>query len=197
MSQITIHKCKSAEAHFPTFLERLRAIADSIRNLALRIFWRRSNGTGSELRNWLQAQPKIVWSTDCGFVDDEEEFRAHIALPGFDANAIQVAAMPEALVIQAVAADIHHADRADIRFCEVLGKTAFRRIELPARIEVDQVSASLEQGILDVTAPRTVQRRAQRRAGDKSASGTSYRGFPEARAGRGAEGLSNKRRNKF
>jgi HSP20 family molecular chaperone IbpA len=163
MSQITIHRCKSAEARSPTFLERLHAIADSIRNLALRIFWHRTNGTSPEPGNWLQVQLKIVLSTDCEIVDDEEEFRAHIALPGFDANAIQVSAMPEALVIQAVAADIHHADRAGIRFCEVLGKTVFRRIELPAMIEVDQVSASLEQGILDLTAPRTVQRRAQRR----------------------------------
>jgi HSP20 family molecular chaperone IbpA len=167
MSQITIHRFKSAETRSPTFLERLDAIADSIRNLALRIFWHRSCGTSSELDKWLQAQLKIVLSTASGFVDDEKEFRAHMALPGFDANAIQVSAMPEALVIQAVAADIHHADRADIRFCEVLGKTVFRRIELPAIIEVDQVSASLEQGILDVTAPRTIQRRGQRRSSQR------------------------------
>jgi HSP20 family molecular chaperone IbpA len=161
MSQITIHRCKSAETRCPTFLERLDAIADSIWNLALRIFCQRSCRTNSELANWLQTQLRIVLSTACQFVDDEEEFRAHIALPGFDANAIQVSAMPEALVVQAVAADIQHADRADI--CEFFGKTIFRRIELPATIKVDQVSASLEQGILDVTAPRTAQRRAQRR----------------------------------
>jgi HSP20 family molecular chaperone IbpA len=166
MSQITIHRCKSDETRSPTFLERLDAIADSIRNLALRIFWHRSCGTWSELGNWLQAQLKIVLSTASGFVDDEEEFRAHIPLPGFDANAIQVSAMPEALVIQAVGADIHHADGADMRFCEFFGKTVFRRIELPAMIEVDQVSASLEQGILDVTAPRTVKGRTQRRSSE-------------------------------
>jgi HSP20 family molecular chaperone IbpA len=164
MPQITIHRCKGAETRSPTFLERLDVIADSIRNLALRIIWHRSCETRSELDNWLQAQLKVVWSTASEFVDDEEEFRAHIALPGFDANAIQVSAMPEALVIQAVAADIHHAERADMRFCEFLGKTVFRRLELPSTIEVDQVSASLEQGILDVTAPRIVHRHVQTRS---------------------------------
>jgi HSP20 family molecular chaperone IbpA len=164
MSQITVHRCKSAETRSPTFLERLDAIADSIWNLALRTFWHRSCTSSSEQDNWLQAQLKIVLSTASEFVDHEEEFRAHIVLPGFDANAIQVSAMPEALVIQAVAADIHNADRADICCCEFFGKTVFRRLELPATIEVDQVSASLEQGILDVIAPRTLKRRAQKRS---------------------------------
>jgi HSP20 family molecular chaperone IbpA len=164
MSQLTIHRGGSSETRSQTFLERLGAIADSIRKLALRIFLHRSYGSGSEDDNWLQAQLKIVVSTASEFVDDEEEFRAHIALPGFDAKGIQVSAMPEALVIQAVATDTQHADRADICFCEFFGKTVFRRVELPARIEVDEVSASLEQGILDVIAPRTAQRRAHSRS---------------------------------
>jgi HSP20 family molecular chaperone IbpA len=78
-------------------------------------------------------------------VDDEEEFKGHIALPGFDAKDIQVT-------------HTHERERGEVCFCEFSGKTVFRRLELPAPIEVDKVSASLDKGILEVTAPTTTPR---------------------------------------
>ena len=154
MSQVAIQKCKSYKTIPQTFLQRLEAITESIRKQAFLISQHRCGGIGSDVDDWLQAEREVVLSPTSELVDDEEEFRARIALPGFDAKDIQVSAMPDALVIHADANHTHEGERGDVRFCEFSGKTLFRRLELPAPIEVDKVSASLDKGILKVTAPK-------------------------------------------
>ena len=154
MSQVSIQKCKNLETTPQTLLERLEAITDSIRERAFNLFQNRQSGNGSDMDDWLQAERDVVWSPASELVDDEKEFKARIALPGFDAKQIQVSAMPDALIIQADTTHTHEGKNGNVCFCEFSGKNLFRRIELPASIDVDKVTASVEKGILEVTAPK-------------------------------------------
>jgi len=153
MSQVAINKWKNPETTPRTFLEHLETITDSIRERAFNIF-QNNGGNGSEVDDWLQAERDVVWSPTSELVDDKKEFRARIALPGFDAKDIQVSAMPDALVIQADATQAHEGKSGNVRFCEFSEKNLFRRLPLPAPIDVDKVTASVDKGILEVTAPK-------------------------------------------
>ena len=154
MPQVTIHKCKTLETTPHTLLEHVEAITDSIRMRAFNIFQNRNGGNGSDLNDWLQAEQDVVWSPASELMDDEKEFRARIALPGFDAKDIQISAMPDALVVQADAIHTHEGKSGNVRFCEFSEKNLFRRLELPELVDVNKVTASLDQGILQVTAPK-------------------------------------------
>src|ERR1700687_4724181 len=148
MSQVAIYKCKNPETTSQTLLEHVQATIESIRRRAFKMFQNRKRGNGSDVDDWLQAERDVVWFPASELVDDEKEFKARIALPGFDAKEIQVSAMPDALVIQADTTHTHEGKNGTVRFCEFSGKNLFRRIELPASIEVDKVMASVEKGIL-------------------------------------------------
>jgi HSP20 family protein len=176
MSQVAIHKCQSPETIPQRFLERLEAITDSIRKRAFSIFQHRGGGSGSEVDDWLQAELDVVLSPASELVEGAEEFRARIALPGFDVKDIQVSAMPDALVIQANATHTHVGERGDVCFCEFSGKTLFRRLELPTPIEVEKVSASLDKGILEVTAPKTTRRPMTSHAVEQTVVGNRTKG---------------------
>jgi HSP20 family protein len=154
MSQVAINKCKNPETTPQTLLEHLEAITDSIRKRAFNIFQNRNGENGSDLDDWLQAERDVVWSPASELVDDKKEFRARIALPGFDAKDIQVSAMPDALIIRADATHTHEGKSGNVCFCEFSGKNLFRRLPLPASIDVDKVTASVDKGILEVTAPK-------------------------------------------
>ena len=154
MSQVAIHKCKNLETTPHKFLEHLEAITDSIRKRAFNLFQNRNGENGSDLDDWLKAERDVVWSPASELVHDKKEFRARIALPGFDAKDIQVSAMPDALLIQADATHTHEGKRGNVCFCEFSGKNIFRRLPLPASIDVDKVTASVDKGILEVTAPK-------------------------------------------
>lgn len=154
MSQVAIEKFKNSETIPPTLLERVASITDSIRERAFNLFQNREGGSRSDLDDWLQAERDVVWLPASELVEDEKELRARIALPGFDAKDIQVSAMPDALIIQADATHTHEQTNAKVRFCEFSEKQLFRRLDLPAAIDVDKVKASLDKGILKVTAPK-------------------------------------------
>jgi HSP20 family protein len=154
MSQVAIHKCKNPETTPQTLLEHMKAITDSIQKQAFNLFKNRNGENGSDLDDWLQAERDVVWSPASELVDDKKEFRARIALPGFDATDIQVSAMPDALVIQADTTHAHEGKNGNVRFCEFSEKNLFRRLPLPASIDVDKVTASVDKGILEVTAPK-------------------------------------------
>jgi HSP20 family protein len=154
MSQVAIDKCKSPETTPQTLLEEVGAITDSIRKRAFDLFQNRNGENGSDVDDWLQAERDVVWSPASELVDDEKEFRARLALPGFDAKDIQVSAMPDALVIRAEATHTHEGKSGNVCFCEFSGKKLFRRLDLPEAVDVDKVTASVDKGILQVTAPK-------------------------------------------
>ena len=156
MPQVAVEQCWNPEAIPQTLLEQIEAIKDSIRQRAFDLFQNRNGGNGSHLDDWLQAEQEVVSSPASELVDEEQELRARIALPGFDAKDIQVSAMPDALIIQADAAHTHEEKNGNVCFCEFSQKKLFRRLDLPVSIDVDKVKASLDKGILVVTAPKTV-----------------------------------------
>jgi len=154
MSQVAIEKCKNFESIPQTLLARVESITDSIRKRAYSLFQKRDGWSGSDVDDWLQAERDVVWSPASELMEDENELRARIAMPGFDAKDIQVSATPDALVIQADATHTHEKKNGNVCFCEFSEKQLFRRLDLPASIDVDKVKASLDKGILEVTAPK-------------------------------------------
>jgi HSP20 family molecular chaperone IbpA len=159
MSQVAINKCKDIETTPKTLLEKVEAVAGSIRERAFELFQHRGAGNGSELEDWLQAERDLVWLPASELADDEKEFTARIAVPGFDGKDIHVSAMPDALVIQADTAHTHEGKTGNVCFCEFSGKQLYRRLDLPASIDVDKVKASVNNGILEITAPKAATSR--------------------------------------
>jgi len=154
MSQVGIHKCSNPAIILQTFLEQMEAVTDSIRKRAFEIFQSRNGENGSDLKDWLQAEREVVWAPAAELAEDEKEFKASIALPGFDAKDIEVSAMPDALVVQAGATHTHEEKKGNVQFCEFSEKKLFRRIDLPRSVDVDKVTASVDKGMLHVTAPK-------------------------------------------
>ena len=154
MSNVAVEKCRDSKALPETLWQKMNAITEEIRQRAFGSFERRGRTIGLDLDDWLQAERDVVWSPASELVDEEKEFKARIALPGFDAKEIQVSAMPDAIVIQADATHTHEGKSGDVCFCEFSGKQLFRRLDLPASVDVDKVTASVDKGILEVTAPK-------------------------------------------
>jgi len=133
---------------------------EAIERRAFDLFDKRGRELGHDLEDWLQAERDVVRSPTAELVDSGKEFRARLALPGFDAKDVQVSAMPDALVVQANTAHTHEAKNADVCFCEFSRNNLFRRLALPTSIDVGKVSASLDKGILQVIAPKAAANQA-------------------------------------
>jgi HSP20 family protein len=151
MSHVAVQKISPDEA---SLLTDVQSLTDRIRLKAYELFQNRGGRDGSALDDWLTAEDDLVLSPESDLVETDGKFEMQIAVPGFEANDINVSALPDALIVRAENAHHHEGTEGDVRFCEFGEKSLFRRFDLPAPIDVDKVTTSLQKGILKVTAAK-------------------------------------------
>jgi HSP20 family molecular chaperone IbpA len=122
-----------------------------IRHRAWDYFQRRGQIVGNDWDDWLRAEREVLWVPHAEMFENAVTIVLRVAVPGFGPKSIQVTATPQSLLLQAT--EMHRHDRleARLRFCE-FGQQLFRRFDLPARIDPNTVSATLDKGILEIFA---------------------------------------------
>ena len=156
MSNVAIDRVRDKDALPPSLFEQVMTTAEKIRQRAFEVFQRRSDAGDRSLDDWLQAERDIVQATEAELIEKEGKFCLRMAVPGFDAKDIHVTVTPATLIVRAKASHQHERNEGHVHFCEFGQKELFRALDLPAPINPDKVTASLDQGILQLTAEKTV-----------------------------------------
>ena len=154
MSQVIIRKFHDAETIQPTFTEQMAAMEEAIRIRAFNLFENRHGVDGSALDDWLQAERELIAVTPVELIEEDSEIKARIAMPGVNRNEIGISVTPDALVVHVETIQTLEGEEDHVHLVEFSGNQVFRRIELPASIDVDKISASLDHGVLYVVAPK-------------------------------------------
>jgi len=157
MGNVAVDKYRDDGQLPETLWERINAITDEIRRRAFSLFERRGGNAGGDVNDWLEAEREVVWSPASELIENDREYRARVALPGFEAKDLELTAMPHALIIQAESSHKHDGKEGEVCFCEFSEKKLFRRLDLWSEIDVDRVAASLDKGVLEVTAQKAAQ----------------------------------------
>ncbi len=166
MSKLRIQKVPKVEDRkLPIFAE-LDELADKIRVRAFNLFAGRGFEEGNDLDDWLTAEREICWpATELDEEDDEIEVK--VALAGFEPEEIEITASPRELIIKAS----HREERkkpksgklAGAHWSEFRSNEVYRRVPLPAEIDVAKVSAEFKRGMLEIEAPKRKKKKAVRR----------------------------------
>jgi HSP20 family protein len=138
-------------------IEDLKALTERIRERAYQLFERRGGTDGSALEDWLQAENDLLVIPGSDLVEADGKFELEVALPGFDAKDIEVTALPDALIVRA--SNIHEQEQTEgnVQSSEFGEKRLFQRFGLPTPIDVDNVTANLNRGLLTLVAPKAQQ----------------------------------------
>jgi len=147
MTQVAVTKVN--ETGSESLLSELKSLTDRIRERAYSRFEKRGSGPGSDLEDWLEAERELMVRTESALLENEDSYQLNIALDGIDGDALEVIAAPGAVTVQGATMN---ADGSG----ESIRRTFFNRFELPVAINVEQVTAHLESGILQIDAPKTV-----------------------------------------
>ena len=158
MSSIAIERYRDVSSLPERIWQDLNDITEEVRRRAFNLFERRGRAIGSDLANWFEAEREVVWAPPSEVIENKDNYQARIALPGFQPKDLQVVATPDALIVEAETKHSHHGKDGKVRLCEFSDKKMFRRLDLPSAIDVDRTTASLENGMLQVTAPKANNR---------------------------------------
>jgi len=83
------------------------------------------------------------------------KYEVDMTLPGFDPNEVEVTVTPTEIIVHAATRHEKKTEDAHVLWSEFSSNDVYRRFELPAAIDVDTTTATLENGMLHVIASKT------------------------------------------
>lgn len=155
MSAIAVQKVKEGDGIPSCWLGDLLQFTEQVRRKAFKLFEESGRPHGHEVNHWLEAERQLLSVPRYELFETAEAIDVCIAVPGFDADEISVAALSDAVLIRAESGPMHEKHEGAVRYSEFDDRALFRRIPLPAQIDVNRVTARLDKGILTIAAPKT------------------------------------------
>jgi HSP20 family molecular chaperone IbpA len=157
MGEVNIQKVAKADDRQLPIFEEAEQMMQRIRERAFSVFAGHGAGSGDALSDWLTAEHELCGAAS-ELVEQDHSYGLNVALPGFQPKDISVTATPRELIVSAKT----EATRGDktkekgLRVCwsEFRSSDAYRRVELPADIQVAKVTANFENGLLKINAPK-------------------------------------------
>jgi HSP20 family protein len=153
MSQVAIEKVNNASKRtlpiFADFAERFEAI----RRRAFGLFEMRGCELGHDVEDWLKAEHELMGWPAAKLAEKDGVYQMQITLPGFEARDVEVTATPSEILVHAATKAETKEEKDNILWTEFGSNEVYRRFEVPNPINVDKVTAKIENGILRINAP--------------------------------------------
>ena len=145
-----------------TVIDRMREVHESISRRAYDLFESRNYQHGHDAEDWLFAESELLslvpveikWSNDPVTVSAE--------VTGFTAPEIEISAEPQRLFISGKKPLSAEQEVEETVCTGQRSKEIFRAIELPVEVDPSQATATLKNGVLNITLPKTVASQAAR-----------------------------------
>jgi HSP20 family molecular chaperone IbpA len=168
MPRVEVQKVAAADDRTLPIFAELDRLTERIRLEAYNLFSRRGAGDGHALDDWLTAEREVCWPS-AELCERQDEYTLKVALAGFEPGDVAVTATPREIIVKA--AHKHEEKSTDagdtrLRWSEFRSSDVFRRVALPASVDVAKTSASFKNGLLEIVAPKaqpTAQRQSESR----------------------------------
>jgi HSP20 family molecular chaperone IbpA len=145
MPQVPVKLVTSTNHVLHRLRELMKTVHDEVRERAFRVFQDRGCEAGHELEDWLEAERDVLFFPRCILAETEDQIRITASVPGFGARTLQVDVLPDAITIEGKV--------------EGSERRLLRQLALPARVDPDDVQATIDGGVLRIAARKTAIRR--------------------------------------
>jgi HSP20 family molecular chaperone IbpA len=154
MSQIPVKIVTSTNYALHQLRLSSNAVDDDIRRRAYYLFLRKGCQKGHELEDWLTAERELLCFPPAELAETKDEIRIKVAVPGFDADTLQLDVLPKSITIEARAEKMTVPKDEVIHFSEFGVKRLFRQFALPTCIDPDGITATVDKGMLRIVAKK-------------------------------------------
>lgn len=154
MTPVTIDKVRDPVRDELPILDELERMIGLVRERAFDLFARRGFQTGRDLDDWLQAEREVFGFPASELQETETGFQLKVSLPGFAAGQVKVTALAGEWIVQAFC-EKQENESSEVHWSEFSTCQVLRRFRLPAPVNLDTVTATLDQGLLTVTGQKT------------------------------------------
>ena len=156
MPQVAITKVNTEKKTLPVFGE-IAKLLEAVERRAFDLFEKRGRELGHELEDWFKAENELLGTSAAELTEENDAYKLGITLPGFAAKDVEVTATPNEVIVHAATENEKKTQKDNVLSTESGSKEVYRRFQVPRAINVDQVTAKLDGGILQINAPKVAQ----------------------------------------
>ena len=147
MSNLNIEKVYKDQSESVSVSQAINRLNERLQTLAYEIFLRRGGEHGADVADWREAEGERIFGVDADLVINKGKIELQLALPGFRSDHLQIIACPHVVT---VFGDSVYSNE-NMHFCELSAGMFFKRFDMPTAINVEDLTATLERGVLHIT----------------------------------------------
>lgn len=140
-----------------SLLEQVEQTFNALTRRAYEIFDGNGRTFGRDLDNWLRAEKELLHPVVLNLTESDSSFELKAEVPGFNENEIEIGVEPARLTITGKRETSTEEKKGKTVCSESCSNQILRIIDLPAEIETGRVTASLKNGILELTLPKVAK----------------------------------------
>jgi HSP20 family protein len=138
-------------------LDRIEDLSNSIARRAFEIFDGRGRGHGHDFEDWLRAESEFLHPVHLDIAQSDYAYTVHLEVPGFSAKDIEVGVEPHRLTISGKREANEERKSKKTIYTEHCLNQIFRAIDLPAEVDSSKVTATLKDGVLELSMPKVTK----------------------------------------
>jgi len=154
MAQVAITKVDDQKKKELPVFEEIERRFKEVERRAFELFEGRGRQSGADLDDWLRAEREIMGWPAAELTKKDDGYAVQMTLPGFEAKDVEVTATPSEIIVHAATEETKKEEKGNVLWTEFESNDVYRRFEMPESINVEGVSAAIDNGILKIKAPQ-------------------------------------------
>jgi HSP20 family protein len=142
-----------------SFMEEISELFNKIEKRAYELFDGRGREDGHDLEDWFNAETELFRDLPLEIAEKENLLIIRAEVPGFTAEELEISLEPALLTITGKHQQETEKKQEKKVHSEIREKEIFRRIVLPVNVIPDDAAATLNNGLLEITASKAVEAR--------------------------------------
>jgi len=144
-----------------SLMERIDKTSRAITQRAYEIFEKNGRNFGHDLEDWFKAETDLLHPVHVNITDAGENLEVKAEVPGFSEKEIEVSIEPGRLTIAGKReTETKKEEKGKTVYSESCSNQILRIVDLPASVDAEKTTATLKNGVLQLTMPKTAKAKA-------------------------------------
>ena len=137
-------------------MDRINKTSQAITRRAYEIFEGNGRRFGHDLEDWFQAEMDMLHPVHVNIAEAEDSLEVKAEVPGFSEKDIEVSVEPRRLTITGKRETETRKEEKKSKtvYSEFCSDQILRTVDLPASVDAEKTSATLKNGVLQLTMPK-------------------------------------------
>jgi HSP20 family protein len=136
-------------------LDRMRELSQNVAHRAYDFFEARGGEIGHALEDWFRAESELLRTVPLEISETDKQLTVRAEVPGFKAEEIKISVEPKQLIISGESESKAEEKTEQTVYNERRSRCFCRTIELPAEVDPQRATATLTDGVLELTLNKT------------------------------------------